>query len=58
MLNRRNFSKLSGPAACRAGLSPQRLQDLSGLVLRPRAVDDYGDDSVDSVRLACLRSVC
>ena len=53
MLNRRNFSKLSGPAACRAGLSPQRLQDLSGLVLRPRAVDDYGDDSVDSVRLAC-----
>jgi hypothetical protein len=58
MLNRRNFSKLSGHAAYHAGLSPQRLQDLSGLVLRPRAVDDYGDDSVYNVRLACLRYVC
>ena len=53
MLNRRNFSKLSGPAACHAVLSPQRLENSSGLFLRPRAVDDYGDDSVDSARLAC-----
>jgi hypothetical protein len=46
------FLKLSGPAACHAVLSPPRLQASSGLVLRPRAADDYDDDSVASVRLA------
>jgi hypothetical protein len=44
--------KLSGPAAGTAVLSPPRSQASSGLVLRPRAADDYDDDSADGVQVA------
>ena len=44
--------KLLVPAVCHAILSPPHLQASRGLVLRPRAADDYDHGYVDSVRLA------